>query len=71
VCSVSLAGVEIRIDLVVLVCNGTQMESSQLTILLRLEIASFKAMNRFRGSLERRELGAFLDSCGSIVVGEV
>jgi len=39
--------VEIRIDLVAMVFDGMQMENSQLTVSLRLEMASFKAMNGF------------------------
>ncbi len=46
-CSVSLAVVEIRIDSVAMVFDGKQMENSRLAVSLRLEMASFKAMNGF------------------------
>ena len=51
-----------------MVSNGTKIENSRFAVLLSLERASFKAMNGL-GSVERRELGALLDTCESVVVG--
>jgi len=51
-----------------MVSNGTIIENSQFTVSLSLERASFKAVNGL-GSLERRELGALLGTCKSVVVG--
>jgi len=51
-----------------MVSNGTTIENSRFTISLSLERASFKAVNGL-GSVERRELGALLDTGESVVVG--
>jgi len=51
-----------------MVSNGTIIENSRFTVSLSLERASFKAVNGL-GSVERRELGALLDTGESGVVG--